>query len=97
MMRTIDRPTFERLCQELSRNTTVLWDGTRNAAQQTEQLMCALFHAVCAHLGLDPVAQAAELRDDYGFALLQTLEEHMEPEFSYSDLLDRYLLSKIRP
>ncbi|MBV8707328.1 MAG: hypothetical protein JOZ45_07760 [Acidobacteriaceae bacterium] len=96
-MRTIDRPTFERLCQELSRNTTVLRDGTLNAAQQTEQLMCVLFHTVCEHLGLDSAAQAAELQNGCGFALLQTLEEHMEPEFFYSDLLDRYLLSKIRP
>ncbi|MBV9225632.1 MAG: hypothetical protein JOY85_16495 [Acidobacteriaceae bacterium] len=96
-MKTIDQPTFERLCQDLSRNTTVLREGKLNAAQQTEQLMRALFHTVCEYLGLDPVAQAAELRDGDGFALLQTLEEHMEPEFLYSDLLDRYLLSKIRP
>jgi hypothetical protein len=96
-VRTIDRPTFECLCQELSRKTTVLLDEELNAAQQTEQLMRSLFHTVCEHLALDPVAQAAELPAGYGFALLQTLEEHMEPEFSYSDLLDRYLLSRIRP
>jgi hypothetical protein len=32
------------------------------------------------------------LGDDDGFALFQTLEEHMQPEFSYSAILDRELL-----
>jgi hypothetical protein len=41
---------------------------------------------------LDFEAQQAELKDADGFALFQTLEEHMEPEVFYSGILNRFLL-----
>jgi hypothetical protein len=34
--------------------------------------------------------------DSNGFALLQTLEEHMQPEFFYSNILDQYLLMRVQ-
>jgi hypothetical protein len=46
-------------------------------------------------LHLDAQAQMASLEDRDGFALLQTLEEHMQPEFFYSNIIDHELLSAL--
>ena len=94
-MRTINEHEFVQLCQEVRRETPAIWPVTADGAGRTSVLLHALLERVCAHLGLDPERQMTELDDRDGFALLQTLEEHMEPEFSYSILLDRYLLTDV--
>ncbi|MBD0371798.1 MAG: hypothetical protein ICV60_13235 [Pyrinomonadaceae bacterium] len=62
--------------------------GPLNESESTALLFRALFVRVCHHLELDPEVQASELGDDDGFALAQTLEEHMEPEFLYPPIID---------
>ena len=94
-MRTINEHEFVQLCREVRREAPMILPVTANGTDPTPALLHALFERVCAHLGLDPERQMAELNDRGGFALLQTLEEHMQPEFSYSILLDRHLLTEV--
>lgn len=61
-------------------------------SRRTAYLLSLLFERVCRFLEIDSQTQAAELRDHDGFALFQTLEEHMHPEFSYTTILDQELL-----
>lgn len=92
-MKTINEHEFERICEEVRQESPAVVQNTRETSQRTELLLKAVFQKVCRQLGLDFERQATALKDDYAFALLQTLEEHMEPEFSYSTILDRALLS----
>ena len=92
-MRTINEQEFRRYCEEVRREAPAILDGAVDTAERTRRLLAALLTRVCVHLGLDLEKQTAELNDRDGFALLQTVEEHMEPEFSYGAILDRSLLS----
>jgi hypothetical protein len=92
-MRTINEEEFKRFCEEIRREAPAILDGATGSGERTRRLLSALLARVCLHLGLDLEKQTAELQDRDGFALLQTLEEHMQPEFSYAAILDRSLLS----
>ena len=96
-MRTISEQEFRGLCEEVSaqapailRGATAVRDGLGplNEQESTCLLFKALFVRLCLHLNLDPEVQASELGDDDGFGLMQTLEEHMEPEFHYTGIID---------
>ncbi|MGI4830611.1 MAG: hypothetical protein ACRYFU_20805 [Janthinobacterium lividum] len=91
-MKTIDQQQFRALCEEVCRKAPELLQGAANPAERTHRLLRALFVRVCEHLNLSMEDQMEELDDRDGFALLQTLEEHMSPEFSYSAILDQSLL-----
>lgn len=71
-------------------------NGVSDHAEQTERLLNALFELVCKHLNLDPGVQREVLKGTVGFDLLQTLEEDMHPEFSYSGIIDEDLLRLVR-
>jgi len=57
--------------------------------------MQAPFERLCRYLGLDPEQQAKGLEPSGGYQLLQTLEEHLQPEFAYTDIIDRHLLLRV--
>ncbi|MCA1567968.1 MAG: hypothetical protein LC803_20450 [Acidobacteria bacterium] len=97
MKRTISEQEFKRLCEEVAAQASAILPGTPegtggagplNEPESTCLLFKALLARVCRHLELDPEVQMAELGDDDGFAVAQTLEEHMEPEFFYSRIID---------
>ncbi len=94
-MKPINEHEFERMCEEVRCEAPALLHETSNESERTELLLRKTFEKVCGHLGLDFETQAAALKEGYGFALLQTLEEHMDPEFSYSTILDRALLTAV--
>jgi len=94
-MRTINEREFEAMCREVHRQASALTEGITDPSQRTQKLLRVLFDRVCQHLQLDCQAQMAELEDHDGFALLQTLEEHMQPEFFYSNILDQCLLTAV--
>lgn len=92
-MKTINQHEFQTFCDEVHRKAPELSRGAANPGERTHRLLRALFVRVCEHLDLSIEDQMEELHDRDGFALLQTLEEHMEPEFSYSTILDQSLLA----
>ena len=94
-MRTINEHEFQQLCDEIRLESPAILNGAVGPGERTSRLLCALLVRVCQHLGLNLDTQMAELHDRDGFALLQTLEEHMQPEFSYSTILDRHLLTEV--
>jgi hypothetical protein len=91
-MKTINQQEFQALCEEVHRNAPELLKGAANPAERTHRLLRGLFVRVCEQLDLSMEDQMEQLGDRDGFALLQTLEEHMQPEFSYGAILDRSLL-----
>ena len=92
MTNTIDEHQFRLLCREVRREAPTILQHITEPSRRTASLLKALFERVCTHLKIDRDTQAAELGDDDGFALFQTLDKHMQPEFSYSAILDRELL-----
>lgn len=82
------------MCDEVSAVAPSLMGDAVNDGEKTERLMHALLERVCKHLGLQAVEQQRALGGEPGFQLLQTLEEHMQPEFSYSGTIDEHLLMK---
>jgi hypothetical protein len=92
-MNTINEQEFTSLCIGVHRDAGAILDGATDPSQRTSKLLFALFERVCERVQIDCKKQMAELGDTNGFALLQTLEEHMEPEFFYSRILDEYLLT----
>ncbi len=92
-MKTIDQKTFEQLCREVRHEQTDAAQNSADPAERTHLLLFALLQRLCQYLQLNIEKQMADLNDKDGFALLQTLEEHMEPEFLYSSSIDRYLLA----
>lgn len=95
-MRTIDEQEFRRLCEQVrEQEAPAILERVNEASERTDLLMQALLRRLCAYLEIDLEAQEAALEDQGGFALLQTLEEHMEPEFFYSAIIDHCLLRGI--
>ncbi|MCU1293570.1 MAG: hypothetical protein JWP08_2420 [Bryobacterales bacterium] len=94
-MSTINEQEFRTLCEEVRENAPVILQGLTDPDRKTGALLIAVFQRVCEHLHLDAQAQMASLEDRDGFALLQTLEEHMQPEFFYSNIIDHELLSAL--
>ncbi len=95
-MKTINEQEFRGLCEAVSAEAPAILGGAAtgqdglgplNEQESTYLLFKALFVRLCRHLGLDPEVQAAELGDDDGFGLAQTLEENMEPEFFYTRII----------
>ena len=84
------------MCAEVRENAPVILQGLTEPDRKTEALLIAVFQKLCEHLNLDAQAQMASLEDQDGFVLLQTLEEHMQPEFFYTNIIDQELLSAIR-
>jgi hypothetical protein len=92
MSKTIDEHQFRKLCREVRADAPMVLRGVSEPSRKTQYLLRVLFERVCRYLEIDARAQSAELGDDNGFALFQTLEEHMDPEFSYNAVLDSELL-----
>ncbi len=83
------------MCDEVAEQVTTSLADVSDAGERTEQAMQALFERVCRHLGLDPDRFGATLGPSAGFRLMQTLEEHMEPDFPYSGIIDERLLMRL--
>lgn len=83
------------MCDEVSRDVSPSLTGVNDNGEKTTRALQALFERVCAHLDLDPAQQSASLENDVGFRLVQTVEEHMQPEFVYTAVLDEHLLTRL--
>ena len=88
---TINEQEFNQLCRDAHADV----DRVTEETERYVALVGAVFPRLCAFLGLDPAQQRSELRrgaqDDYGFYVVQTIEEHMEPAFDYSMVLKAYV------
>jgi hypothetical protein len=93
-MQTVTKENLEALCREVLRDAPALLQGINDDGERNETLLRSLYEKVCKKLGLDPAEQARGLGNSAGFLLMQTLEEHMQPDFLYTDVLDRQLLIK---
>jgi len=76
-------------------NDSAVVRNIEDPSERTSCLLKMLFEMVCRYLGIDAEMQAVQLGDHDGYALFQTLEEHMNPEFSYTAVLDAELLLAI--
>ena len=94
-MKTINEQEFRALCEQVRQEAPALLQGVTDPSLRTRVLLRRLLERLCQQLDLDVEAQMQALEDRSGFALLQTLEEHMQPEFFYSAILDRCLLSAV--
>ncbi len=94
---TVTRDTLQALCGEIVREGPMLLDGITDEGERNERLLRALYQRVCTRLNLDPDEQARGLGNSAGFQLMQTLEEYMDPEFTYTNVLDEHLLMKAVP
>lgn len=95
-MQRVTKENLEALCRDVLRKAPALLDGVAGPGERNEILLRALYERVCKHLNLDPAEQARSLGRDPGFLLMQTIEEHMEPEFPYANVLDEELLIKVQ-
>jgi hypothetical protein len=94
MKRRINEHEFRQLCEGVECDAaTVLCDRellTGDLAMQRE-----LFTRLCDRLMIDTEsAQATDLLESeagYSFAIMQTLEENMHPDFLYIDTLGPFL------
>ena len=88
---TINEQEFDKMCGDAHADI----DGVTGHAERYAALVEAVFPRLCAYLGLDPARQRGELRggaqDDYGFYVIQTVEEHMEPAFDYGRVLKAHV------
>jgi hypothetical protein len=94
-MSSINQDEFQAMCEEVRRQAPELLKGVTDPSRRTEVLLNALLQHVCQHLHLEIQSQMSDLNDRDGFALLQTLEEHMKPEFFYSNIIDQCLLGVV--
>jgi hypothetical protein len=90
-MNTIDEHQFRRFCVRVRQDAPAV-RNVENPSERTSYLLQTLFEMVCQYLEIDAATQAIQLGDHDGYALFQTLEEHMSPEFSYTAVLDEELL-----
>lgn len=95
-MQRVTKEALEALCGEVLRDAPALLNGITDEGQRAERVMRALYERMCGYLNLDPEAQARGLGDSAGFLVMQTLEENMQPEFQYTDVLDHQLLIKVQ-
>ncbi|HYZ85252.1 MAG TPA: hypothetical protein VE621_12650 [Bryobacteraceae bacterium] len=94
-MTTINQEQFEALCDEVWEHAPEILHNVKDETEATERLLRAVFVRVCEHLGLSPEEEERALDENAAFRLMQTLEEHMQPEFSYSSILDDRILMRI--
>lgn len=94
MSRSINEREFRRLCNAVEGNVTVILrdrgDLTCQTAMQRE-----LFTRLCHTLEIDmdsaQVTELLEQKTGYSFAIMQTLEENMQPVFLYINTLGPFL------
>lgn len=94
MKKGISEHEFRLLCDGVERDAAAILrdhrDLTGEAAMQRE-----LFTRLCGVLEIDTdSAQAADLLDTgngYSFAIMQTIEEKMRPDFPYIEILGPFL------
>lgn len=94
-MKTISEEEFRALCDAVRTLAPSLLHGANTSAEKTDRLLDALFERVCQHLGIDPAEQRRLLMGPAGFNLIQTLDEHMKPEFYSSPIIDEHLLMRM--
>lgn len=94
MKKGINEQEFRLLCEAVERDATAILrdhgDVTGETALQRE-----LFERLCEMLEIDTAsAQATDLLDNktgYSFAIMQTVEEKMRPDFLYIEILGPFL------
>jgi hypothetical protein len=94
MKKCISEQEFRLLCDDVERNAQTILRDHRDVTGETA-LQRELFKRLCDMLEIDArSAQATDLLDKengYSFAIMQTVEEKMRPEFPYIEILGPFL------
>jgi hypothetical protein len=94
MKKGISEQEFRLLCDDVERNARVILREHRDVTGETA-LQRELFERLCDMLEIDTgSAQATDLLDKetgYSFAIMQTVEEKMRPDFLYIEILGPFL------
>lgn len=94
MKKFINEREFRLLCDGVERDATDILRGRGDVTPDTA-LQRELFERLCDALEIDAESgQAADLLDGgsgYSFAIMQTVEEKMRPDFLYIEILGPFL------
>ncbi|HEV7860015.1 MAG TPA: hypothetical protein VGO91_15460 [Pyrinomonadaceae bacterium] len=94
MKKGISEQEFRLLCDDVERDATAILRDRRDVPVETA-LQRELFERLCDMLEIDTASvQATDLLDTengYSFAIMQTIEEKMRPEFLYIEILGPFL------
>jgi len=94
MKKFISEQEFRLLCDGVERNAASILRERGDVAPDTA-LQRELFERLCGMLEIDAEShQATDLLDGgggYSFAIMQTVEERMRPEFLYIEILGPFL------
>jgi hypothetical protein len=94
MKKSINEQEFRLLCDDVERDTPAILRDRRDATPDTA-LQRELFKRLCDLLEIDAASrQATDLLADetgYSFAIMQTVEEKMRPDFLYIEILGPFL------
>jgi hypothetical protein len=94
MKKFINEQEFRLLCDGVERDAAAILRGHGDVTSDTA-LQRELFGRLCGLLEIDAESrQATDLLDDengYSFAIMQTVEEKMRPEFLYIEILGPFL------
>jgi hypothetical protein len=94
MNKRISEQEFRLLCEDVERDATAILRDHRDVTAETA-LQRELFERLCDMLEIDTEsAQATDLLDKengYSFAIMQTIEEKMRPDFLYIEILGPFL------
>jgi hypothetical protein len=94
MKKSISEREFRVLCDDVERDAAAILRDHRDVTGETA-LQRELFTRLCDVLEIDAEsAQATDLLDKengYSFAIMQTIEEKMRPDFPYIEILGPFL------
>jgi hypothetical protein len=94
MKKSISEQEFRVLCDDVERDSPAILRDHRDLTAETA-LQRELFTRLCDVLEIDAEsAQATDLLDKengYSFAIMQTIEEQMRPDFPYIEILGPFL------
>lgn len=94
MKKSISEQEFRLLCDDVERDAENILSDHRDVTGETA-LQRELFMRLCDMLEIDvESAQATDLLDSetgYSFAIMQTIEEKMRPDFPYIEILGPFL------
>jgi hypothetical protein len=94
MKKFINEREFRLLCDGVERDAAAILRGRGDMTPDTA-LQRELFGRLCGLLEIDAKSrQATDLLDDeggYSFAIMQTVEEKMRPDFLYIEILGPFL------
>jgi len=95
MKKSINEQEFQQLCEGVERDSTAILRD-RGGLTGDLALQRELFTRLCHRLEIN--TESSQVTDllgsepGYSFAIMQTLEENMHPDFIYIDTLGTFLL-----